>query len=493
MLVGLNAPAPLAMRRGKQWVRVALVATAVGLPALALGVSVTRPTLLRVAILVAFVPLALAGARRAPRLVLPALVVWLAMLGLVRRLLDLSTGVKPASDPLLLVAPMVIGLLAVEAWQKRAGAPLSVLAKAVGVLCVLAAVEALNPLQGGLHVGLAGLLLVLVPLLAFWIGRAFADDRTLGRVLWLVALLAAPAAAYGLWQTFIGLPPWDHAWVVGVGSSYAALNVGGVIRGFSSFASSAEYAQFVLVGLVVWMAMLRRTWVLPSLAAAALLGDALIFDSSRGPVVLGIAALAMMLAARWGMREWLAIVLVAAAGGAMMLVAGHFAPTSQAAAPGGGSAPVNASTALLGHQFGGLANPFSAKTSTLNGHVAEMVSGVTSAFTQPLGHGTGSITIAASKYGGSVQGTEVDLGNVGVAFGIAGLLAFLVVFLGGLRLTYRLAAARRDWLAVAALGVLFATAGQWLNGGEYAVAWLPWLVLGWADRHAATLDLERPA
>lgn len=487
MLASLNIPAPAAVRRVKHWVRAAVVAAAVAASASVLGVSATRPTLLRIAILAALAPLALAGARRAPRAVLPALVVWLAMLGLIRRLLDVSTGVKPASDPLLLVAPMTIGLLAVEAWQNRSGAPFSVLAKAVAVLCILAAVEALNPLQGGLHVGLAGLVLVLVPLLAFWIGRAFADDRTLGRVLWLVALLSVPAAVYGLWQTFIGLPPWDHAWLLSVGSSYAALNVGGVIRGFASFASSAEYAQFIVVGLVVWMAALRRTWILPSLAAVGLVGDALIFESSRSPVVLGIAALAMMLAARSGMREWLAIVLVAAAGGMMMFVAGHFAPTS-AVAPGGAAAPASGSSALLGHQFGGLANPFSAQTSTLGGHVTLMVRGITSAFTHPLGYGTGSITIAAGKYGGYAQGTEVDLGNAGIAFGITGLLAYLVVFIGGLRLTYRLAVARRDWIAIAALGVLFATAGQWLNGGEYAAAWLPWLVLGWADRRAGFTD-----
>ena len=33
-------------------------------------------------------------------------------------------------------------------------------------------------------------------------------------------------------------------------------------------------------------------------------------------------------------------------------------------------------------------------------------------------------------------------------------------------------------------GIVTVTAMQWLNGGQYVVAILPWLMLGWADRPA---------
>lgn len=55
--------------------------------------------------------------------------------------------------------------------------------------------------------------------------------------------------------------------------------------------------------------------------------------------------------------------------------------------------------------------------------------------------------------------------------------------MGGLPLAYRVAARRRDIVAMAALGVLCVTFLQWLNGAQYAVAPLPWLVLGWLDAH----------
>ena len=92
------------------------------------------------------------------------------------------------------------------------------------------------------------------------------------------------------------------------------------------------------------------------------------------------------------------------------------------------------------------------------------------------------MTIAGSKFGGLAKGTEIDPSNVAVALGLPGLVAYLVVLVAGMLRVYGIAARRRDGVAFAALGVLAVTAGQWLNGGQYAVAVLPWLILGWADR-----------
>ena len=59
-----------------------------------------------------------------------------------------------------------------------------------------------------------------------------------------------------------------------------------------------------------------------------------------------------------------------------------------------------------------------------------------------------------------------------------------VIVVQGLLCTYRLAARRRDTLALAALGLLVVMLFQWLNGDLYSVAWLVWLSLGWVDRNA---------
>jgi hypothetical protein len=108
--------------------------------------------------------------------------------------------------------------------------------------------------------------------------------------------------------------------------------------------------------------------------------------------------------------------------------------------------------------------------------------GLVQAFTHPAGQGVGTVTIAGAKFGGLSKSTEVDPSNVAVALGLPGLLAYLVVFVSGITRVYGIAKRRRDGLALAALGVVALTALQWLDGGQYAVAVVPWLVLGWADR-----------
>lgn len=441
------------------------------------GLAITRPSLTQVVMLVAVLPLVVACGFLSPRRILLALPLWLVALGLVRRLLLGLGSHALLGDPLLLVEPAVLVLLLAVALARGAGRDRSTLANAVLVLSGLALVEVVNPLQGGLTVGLGGLVLVLVPMLAFWIGRSLADDRTLRRLLVALAALALPAAVYGLVQNVSGFPSWDERWIQSVTASgaYVALDVGGVIRSFSSFSSSAEYATFLGIGFVVCLAHGRRRPVLALLVAAlALLGTAIFLDSERTIVVLVVAAVGVMLAAVGGLRATRAGLAGLAALGLLVAVATYLAP---------GSSPSGTSTgALVGHQVSGLSQPLNPKDSTLGIHFQEMVTGLRSGFTDPAGHGTGAINEAASKFGGKVQGTEVDPSNAAVAFGLLGLAAYLVVVVKGLGGAYLLASRRRDPLALAVLGLLVVTFLQWLNGGQYAVAWLPWLALGWVDR-----------
>lgn len=146
---------------------------------------------------------------------------------------------------------------------------------------------------------------------------------------------------------------------------------------------------------------------------------------------------------------------------------------------------------LTAHQTGGLSKPFGHE-STLGVHLEEMVKGITSAITNPLGRGVGSITLAANKYGGAVAGTEVDPGNAPAAVGFVGLALYLVIAWYGLSSAYRLARARMTIPTIAALGIVAVTFLQWLNGGQYMIILLVWLTLGWVDREAAALGHRDP-
>jgi hypothetical protein len=433
------------------------------------------------------VPVIVAVGLRALSGLIYGLALWLVALGLVRRLFD-TTGVVShggLGDPLLLVEPLIMLILTAIAYQRGAFRARTRLANAVLVLTILAGAEVLNPLQGTPLVGIGGWLFLLVPFLAFWVGRSLVDNRLLRRLFILIAVLGVGAVLYGLFQQYRGLPSWDQSWVNSFG--YAALHVGTAIRAFGTFSASAEYATFLGIGVVICAAGFTRHLAIPVLlATGGLLGFGVFYDSSRGILILTAAALAVMWAARQGFRPVPALCAGIIGVFGLLALAGHFSSH-------GPSTPTTTQSALVQHQLQGLANPLNSKDSTLSVHFSEMINGLKSSFINPLGHGTGAVTVAASRYGGSAQATEVDPSNVGVAFGLVGLISYLVVAAVGFWTVYRVAALQRSWWALAALGVLVVTFLQWTNGGQYAVAWLPWMVLGWADRVDVEEEISQPS
>ena len=153
------------------------------------GALLAASVSLHVLLALAVCPLVLAVVWMSPRSTILGLAFWLIALGMVRRLVG-SGSSGGLGDPLLLVGPAVLVLLLVVACGRGALRKRSPLANAIGLLSLLVLVEAVNPLQGGLLVGLGGLLFMLVPMLAFWVGRSLLDDVTLRRLFRLVAALS---------------------------------------------------------------------------------------------------------------------------------------------------------------------------------------------------------------------------------------------------------------------------------------------------------------
>jgi hypothetical protein len=204
-----------------------------------------------------------------------------------------------------------------------------------------------------------------------------------------------------------------------------------------------------------------------------LLGCACFYASARG-VIFGLAlTLAVVSAIRWR----LPLLGILAIGLASLLtvvwLAGRLLPATDANHP---------TAALVEHQLGGLADPLDPESSTLVLHLEYVWSGLTSAFSNPVGNGVGAVTIASSKFGGNARGTELDLSNMAVAAGLPGLFLYLVLAGTGMVQAYKFARLRRNRLALCAFGVLLVMALQWFNGGQYSVAILPWFLLGWLDR-----------
>ena len=458
--------------------RLAIV-LAVLLAPLVVAKVLTTPQYTRASVLAVAAVFIIGVGWKLERGLLYVIVVWLSVLGLVRRLLDVL-GTQTSADPLLLVGPLAMIVLVAIAADRGAFRRRTRLASAVLALNVLTILGAFNPLQGSITGGLAGLLFVLVPTLAFWVGRSLVDDRMLALLFKLIAVVAVLAAVYGLIQTFSGFPSWDSAWIDTHAKDFGGLLINGVPRSFASFTAPSEYGIFLAIGLIVWFAFGLRVALPLTVCVSAALGVAIWYEGSRGIVVGIVVAVAMMLGA-W--RGWRPGPSLAAAAVLVLLL--PFAVSRLA--PTGTSSGVSASP-FAARQVAGLSHPTS-QASTLNAHLDLVRIGLSSAIHDPLGKGTGLISIAGSKYGGAQStGTEADPSNASLAFGVPGLIAYLVILVAGFAGMYRLAARRRDAISLVALGVLVVTGFQWLNGGNYAVAFLPWLVLGWMDRSRLRVD-----
>lgn len=458
-----------------------LIVCMAGAGSVGLGLAVAQAVTLRAACAAGLVLAMVSLGLRRPDHLLYGLIGWLAVLGLVRRLLS-QVSPFDLADPLLLVAPVALTVLVLKAAEQGSFRDRTLLARGVALMSLFMAVGALNPLQPSLAAGAGGLLFLLVPLLAFWVGRTL-PSHVVGRTFKLVGALAIPAAAYGLLQTVQGFPSWDVAWIRTLG--YRALNVGNVIRPFGSFSSAAEYASFLAIGTVVAVVFwFRPATALLAIAAVGLLGTAIVVEASRNVVVLLLVGLALVGAARFRLPASLAAFALVAVLLGIVGVSRQWLPQS------GGSATQGQVSTLVAHSLSGLANPLDAESSTLPTHFGMVSRGLLSAFSYPLGQGPAMVTIAQRRFGGPpgsqssvpvVGSTEADPSNLAVALGVPGLALYLFILIAGFRAAYQLACGRRDAVALVCLGVLGVTLFQWFNGGQYAVALLPWLVLGYVD------------
>lgn len=415
-----------------------------------------------------------ASAVRHPRVALVTLLVYLTLLGDTRRVLIPLIGWQN-QDPLLLVAPAAVGLLALSLFAQGRVRLDTELSKAVALLMGLMLLQVVNPLQGGLGVGIGGMLFYVVPLLWYWLGRAYISPQMLEWILTRVVVpLAIAAAVMGLYQTYVGHLPYQERWVEQAG--YAALWVGSRPRAFAFFPSAAEYAHYLSFGIgVCWiMAFYRRSplWVI----GLAFLAFALFLIGARGPVVKGAVTLAVLWAvmgkerSTWLPRLGLALLIgIIGLAWSMTEVASREFEDAQVAA-------------LVNRQTEGLLNVTDSEKSTAGMHGTMFINGIKRGVTNPLGMGLGATTAAATKLGGNKAGSEVDLSDLFISLGLVGGLLYAcviaLVFVYAFRTWHR----TRQLAGLMIIGVILAVAGQWLRGGEYSMVAIVWLCIGVLDR-----------
>ena len=134
---------------------------------------------------------------------------YLFLMGDLRRVISLAEP-QPAFATMLLISPVMAAYLGLpQLFRVRLTDGLS---KAMFALLVIMALEIVNPLQGGLSVGLSGAFFYIVPMLWFWAGRSLASPAVVEKLLYgVIVPLAVAAALLGLYQTFFGLLPFEQA------------------------------------------------------------------------------------------------------------------------------------------------------------------------------------------------------------------------------------------------------------------------------------------
>lgn len=441
-----------------------------------LGMQVTRGGLvLRIVGAVGVMVLLAIPAIENPRWAMYALFWWLPFLGLARRLLLSSAGAAPL-DPLLLVTSAVsLVIFTSLLLSRRANLGGTALSRLVFYLLMIGVVQIFNPLQGGILVGLTGVMFVLVPVMCFFIGRSVADETLVSRMQRQLLVIGVGTALYGMFQVFFGLRGFEKAYVAASGP--ISLRIGSTIRPFSTFTNTLEYATYLGFAICVAVAALLYARGMARyllVFAAGVMGYGGFLIGSRGFVVGTLAAVTVLIGMRARHRAASVLIVVALVAGGMYWSATRTAsdePAKQKGAP-----------ELAKRQEQALKDPFDRSKSTLPGHLSRVRDGFVYAFTKaPMGFGIGITSRGGRKFGGEELGTELDVSNAALAFGALGGLLYVGIILTALVQLERLRRLVGGAVWPAILGMAIVSLGQWLNGGNYAVAPLIWFMLGAAD------------
>ena len=410
--------------------------------------------------------------------------VYLVLLGDIRRIVA-EIAAPSTFDPLLLVAPAVTVVLVVPLLLGlKLREPLS---KAVLALLVVMGLEVVNPKQGGVSIGLSGVFFYMIPVMWFWIGRSLGSPALVERIIYRVVLpLGVCAGILGLCQNFVGFLPYQQAWITSVGRVYTSLYVGSSVRAFGFSVSAAEYATLLEFSIAVAVAAYlasHRVWI----GAVPILATALLLSGGRGLTIKLVVVLSVLWVVRRGKRLNAATLAGTAVLGALSvaslsLIAAHFASPADA-----GQHNNSAAQDALAHQLGGLAHPFDERYSSASLHSNMVVAGVVEGIMSPLGHGLGSTTFAAQKFGvDSDEGSsELDFSDMFISLGLVGGLLYLSVSIFGIRAALRYVRETPLQIGLPLLAILISTLGGWLIEGQYSTCSIVFFILGSVVHHGS--------
>ncbi len=478
-------PRPL---RRSPWIWFAPVQAAVAFTILAVaaGGQVLRTWLLAAVVWLMAMPL-LVGLEGG----LVAMMLFEPFRGLLRRAQYLFVDYA-SEDPIHLLTPIVTLFALVLLIRSRRleiflATPLAGAVSALGIIYLL---EIFNPLQGGLLVGAAGALFMLVPLVWFYFGQSV-DERFIHKVLQLLVVLGILTSLYGLYQLLFGYPAFEQYWIDNT-DFYVSINVGHIRRALATFSSAEEWGRYAEFGSIAAFGfaigtrrMLQRCgW---AVASAVLLG-AVVLTGERTAIfgLLAGAGTLILLGARGFPQMIMRVGLLVLP---IVLVLVFVAPPSE---DDMWSKSENETVStLVSHAQRGTLKP--AGEESFQVRLENWTYLLTSVIPyRPLGAGLGAGSLGEVRFASDSDLPPIDsfILVVAVACGIPGVLLFLWILgraawlsVGNARSPDAEGGPTRRIVAALMLALILNSVFG-LTFTLYSVAPLAWLFVGWISREA---------
>ncbi|MFP7473332.1 hypothetical protein SFC55_20200 [Niallia taxi] len=411
------------------------------------------------------------------------LIIYLALMGLIRRALIPVAGWS-SFDPLLILGPSITVVMALSLFWENKKSSLIVSPKPDNLmitLFVIGCIQMVNPLSGGLTSGLIASMYIIIPWLWYFLSFYKFKQENIGTIFNVIEVIGTAIAGYGLYQTFYGILPFEQQWVDITG--YAALYLAeDTVRAIGTFPSAQEFVFFTMITFMVGFSKLVTTKrYITHLPVVLITLLSIFFASSR--TIIFFIALGILVVLVLSKKTILAKLIT----GIVAIAAFYFIWSSLTHL---NPAWFGKAEPAVSHMIEGLIDPL-AEDQTGIGHIERFIDGLYSIFTNPIGHGIASITKAADKSASAeAMSTEIDISNMIVAMGIGGIVYSLVI-LTTLYKTIYLALLNRSTETLCTIGIFIGGFGTWINGGFYTAPIVIWLLVGWVHQDYYRIRGER--
>lgn len=350
---------------------------------------------------------------------------WLPFKGLIRRLFYLIApfqkyDIVHLTEPFYLVFLIIIILLKERRFFREEIRDSKVF-RVYLFLLFFFTIQIFNPLQGSLFAGFSGSIFILFPALWFIPGILYGDEGYLKKVLNLVAITSFITSIYGIFQFFHGLMPFEESWVKNIQKGYVTIKLWGHPRAFSTFMSPEESSRYFAIGGAIMAGKVVFERSISSIFFLIPVLLSLLFTGVRSSTFGFLFSLLLIfsLTAKDIKRAFLRGLFILLT---VFLAFEVFISPPKQPKRGG-----EVSEFYYYHVLRGLKAPteeesFQIRLEIWKGLLTDYI------IKYPMGHGLGSGTLGASKFGGEKVGTESYFFSLLPCTGIPGFLTFIYLF-----------------------------------------------------------------